>query len=103
MRFFLYTYLVHCKIYKLKFEPNFFFLFHYTDWGSIATISTREEILGFPFSNVVSFADGIDAETATGTPYFYVTDMEMSQIGMIIFNIFFFLFAFKKYLGRNHL
>ena len=37
---------------------------------------------------MVSFADGIDAETATGTPYFYVTDMEMSQIGMIIFNIF---------------
>ena len=52
---------------------------------------------------MVSFADGIDAETATGTPYFYVTDMEMSQIGMIIFNLFFFLFAFKKYLGRNHL
>ena len=52
---------------------------------------------------MVSFADGIDAETATGTPYFYVTDMEMSQIGIIIFNPFFFLFAFKKYLGRNHL
>ena len=56
---------------------------------------------------MVSFADGIDAETATGTPYFYVTDMEMSQIGMIIFNIFlkqvlytYRYYTFKMYLYR---
>jgi len=34
---------------------------------------------GFPFSNVLSFADGYTSETSTGTPYFFVTDMEMSQ------------------------
>ena len=48
---------------------------------------------------MVSFADGIDAETATGTPYFYVTDMEMSQIGMIIFNIFFSYLLLKSIYG----
>ena len=48
------------------------------DWGSIATISCRDPILGKPFSNVMSFSDGITPETATGIPYMYFTNMEMS-------------------------
>ena len=60
--------------------PNFiFFFFLLSDWGSIATINSREPMSGFPFSNVLSFADGYTSETSTGTPYFFVTDMEMSQ------------------------
>merc|ERR1712018_159922 len=53
---------------------------HYSDWGSIATINSREPMKGFPFSNVISFSDVYSVESSTGTPYFYVTDMEMSQI-----------------------
>ena len=35
---------------------------------------------GYPFSNVISFSDGTSAESSTGTPYFYDTDMDLSQI-----------------------
>ena len=51
-----------------------------TDWGSIATITSREPMKGYPFSNVISFSDGTSAESSTGTPYFYDTDMDLSQI-----------------------
>lgn len=34
---------------------------------------------GHPFSNVISFSDGDSVESSTGTPYFYVTDLDMSQ------------------------
>ena len=51
-----------------------------TDWGSIATINSREPMKGYPFSNVISFSDGTSAESSTGTPYFYDTDMDLSQI-----------------------
>ena len=54
------------------------FLFTLIDWGSIATISCRDPIMGLPFSNVMSFSDGISPKTATGIPYMYFTDMEMS-------------------------
>ena len=44
----------------------------------MATISDRHPTKGFPFSNVFSISDGAIATKATGIPYFYFTDMEMS-------------------------
>ena len=48
----------------------------------MSTISAREPSKGFPFSNPWDIADGITTEAATGTPYFYFTDMEMSVIDL---------------------
>ena len=62
-----------------KFGLRFILSLH-IDWGSIATINSREPMKGYPFSNVISFSDGTSAESSTGTPYFYVTDMDLSQI-----------------------
>ena len=50
----------------------------FLDWGSIATFSCRDPVKGLPFSNVMSFSDGVNPRAATGIPYFYFTDMEMS-------------------------
>jgi len=54
------------------------YLAHYSNYTSIATISTREGLEGKPFVNMVSMADGILGESSTGTPYFFMTDMAMS-------------------------
>ena len=62
------------------FANYMFSFFLNTDWGSIATINSREPMKGYPFSNVISFSDGDSAASSTGTPYFYVTDMDLSQI-----------------------
>ena len=62
-----------------------FFFSLLTDWGSIATINSRDPMKGHPFSNVISFSDG-DSESSTGTPYFYVTDLDMSQKDIIAKN-----------------
>merc|ERR1719187_72585 len=56
------------------------YVVHYTDWASIATISTRKGIEGFPFSNLRTIADGVEPESSTGVPYYYTSDMEMSTI-----------------------
>merc|ERR1712079_670539 len=53
------------------------YVMHYSDWGSIATISCRDPIKGLPFSNVISLSDGTNPKTATGIPYMYFADMEM--------------------------
>ena len=44
----------------------------------MASISTRKEISGYPFSNVFSVSDGADLKEASGVPYFYLSRMEMS-------------------------
>ena len=48
------------------------------DWGSIATISTIESMKGQPFSNIISFNEGLEG-VSTGVPYFFVTDMDQSM------------------------
>merc|ERR1719266_2961293 len=54
------------------------YIVHYSDWGSLATMSAREPTLGYPFTNTFSISDGPNVIKASGTPYFYFTDMEMS-------------------------
>jgi len=50
---------------------------HQSNWGAMATISSRNPILGFPFANVFSLSDGPVGES-TGTPYIYATPLEIS-------------------------
>ena len=45
------------------------------EWGSIATISTLESMKGQPFSNVISFNEGLEG-VSTGVPYFFITDLD---------------------------
>ena len=48
------------------------------DWTSVASISTRKEIAGYPFSNVFSVSDGATLKEASGIPYFYLSRLEMT-------------------------
>ena len=48
------------------------------DWGSIATISTIDSMKGQPFSNIISFNEGLEG-VSTGVPYFFITDMDQSM------------------------
>ena len=45
----------------------------------MATTSAREPTVGYPFSNPWDIADG-----RSGVPYFYMTDMEMSVIDLLV-------------------
>jgi len=53
------------------------YLCHYSDWLSMATISTRAALTGTPFVNVFSFSDGPKGKSS-GIPYFYLTGLDMS-------------------------
>lgn len=53
------------------------FVAHLCDWASLATVSSRDPVVGQPFSNVFSISDGPIAQS-TGTPYMYLTPMEIS-------------------------
>lgn len=53
------------------------FVVNKCDWASMATISTHEPVKGQPFSNVFSISDG-PVGNGTGTPYMYLTHMEIS-------------------------
>ena len=44
-------------LYGLKYEYRTDVSF-FADWGSIATINSREPMNGFPFSNIISFRYG---------------------------------------------
>merc|ERR1719464_2362744 len=74
---------------------------HYTNWGVISTISTRDLDLDdkntttsdsspssssssplVPFGNIVSFTDG-PCGASSGTPYFYVSGMDQTMIDII--------------------
>ena len=48
-----------------------------TDWTALSTISTHDPIVGYPFANIFSVSDG-PIKNSKGTPYFYLTDMEIS-------------------------
>ena len=54
----------------------------FKDWASMATISSREPTVGFPFSNPWDISDGATPDVSTGIPYMYFTDMEMSVIDL---------------------
>lgn len=54
------------------------YVLHASNWTSVASISSRKEIAGHPFSNVFSVSDGADVESASGIPYFYLSKLEMS-------------------------
>ncbi|CAL1597975.1 unnamed protein product [Knipowitschia caucasica] len=53
------------------------FIVHVCDWASLATVSSREPVIGQPFSNVFSISDG-PVKHSSGVPYLYLTDMELS-------------------------
>lgn len=53
------------------------FVVNRCDWASMATISTHEPVRGQPFSNAFSISDG-PPDNGTGTPYLYLTHMEIS-------------------------
>lgn len=53
------------------------FVVNKCDWASMATISTHDPVKGQPFSNAFSISDG-PAGNGTGTPYMYLTHMEIS-------------------------
>lgn len=53
------------------------FVAHLCDWASLATVSSRDPVVGQPFSNVFSISDGT-FDQSSGTPYMYLTHMEIS-------------------------
>ena len=53
-------------------------LFFFQDWASLATHCSRSPVEGYPFANVFSISDGPTLEQSSGTPYFYLTPLELS-------------------------
>lgn len=53
------------------------YITHNSDWAALATIATREPIIGFPFANVLSISDG-PVDNSTGVPYIYISPWEIS-------------------------
>lgn len=49
----------------------------FSDWTSVATISTRKDIQSFPTVNVISFSDG-PLGNGSGTPYMYLTPLDFT-------------------------
>ncbi|KAI8420981.1 hypothetical protein MSG28_008128 [Choristoneura fumiferana] len=60
-----------------KLIPMARYTLHNADWASIATVSVQPAIVGFPFSNVKSIADGYIANS-TGIPYFYMSPLDFT-------------------------
>lgn len=55
----------------------------FSDWVSIATISTQESIKGFPYVSLKSFSDGTK-DNSTGIPFLYMTDMDVSGKDVLV-------------------
>uniref|UniRef100_A0A8C4RKT5 Cellular repressor of E1A-stimulated genes 1 n=1 Tax=Erpetoichthys calabaricus TaxID=27687 RepID=A0A8C4RKT5_ERPCA len=53
------------------------FIVHNSDWASMATIASRDPIIGTPFANVFSVSDG-PLDNSTGELYMYLTALEIS-------------------------
>lgn len=53
------------------------FVTHVSDWGSLATISTREEVRGRPFADIISISDGPPGE-GSGEPYMYLSPLQQA-------------------------
>ena len=54
------------------------YIVHNSDWASMATLSTRDPIAGYPFASVFSVSDGSDVKESSGIPYLYMTPLDMS-------------------------
>ncbi|GAB5032490.1 protein creg1-like [Nannochloropsis oceanica] len=60
-------------------------LMHETSWGVLSSISTLQGIEGAPFGNPQSvvdgpYHDGLLGDNSTGIPYFFVSEMDVSQV-----------------------
>lgn len=53
------------------------FVTHVSDWGSLATVSTIEEVRGRPFADILSISDGPPGE-GTGEPYMYLSPLQQA-------------------------
>ncbi|CAG9769562.1 unnamed protein product [Ceutorhynchus assimilis] len=61
------------------------YIIHNSNWLSLATISTRDSIKGFPFVSLKSLSDG-PMDNSTGTPYLYMTNMDVSGKDVLVNN-----------------
>lgn len=66
---YIYIYLQYARVAR--------YIIHISDWASLATVSTHPGIEGYPFANVFSISDGT-VTNSSGTPYFYLTKLELS-------------------------
>ena len=57
------------------------YLVHEANWTSMATIASRDPIVGDPFANVFSMSDGW-GEWSTGVPYIYNMPLELSAMDL---------------------
>ena len=84
---------IHIEFYNCFFNDDIPYWHHYNpllntnyslilDWASMGTISAREPMAGYPFTNPWDISDGTSSEVSTGIPYMYFTDMEMSVIDL---------------------
>ncbi|XP_063230573.1 protein CREG1-like [Bacillus rossius redtenbacheri] len=53
------------------------FIVHNSDWAALSYVSFQKETQGYPVGAIFSISDG-PREQSTGTPYLYVTDLELS-------------------------
>uniref|UniRef100_A0A7G3AV78 Putative pyridoxamine 5'-phosphate oxidase n=1 Tax=Lutzomyia longipalpis TaxID=7200 RepID=A0A7G3AV78_LUTLO len=58
------------------------FLVHELDWTSMGTISTLDNIRGFPMVNVISVADSARGEKSTGRIFFYLAGLDFTLIDL---------------------
>ena len=72
------------------------YIVHYSDWVGVSTISSRDPIMvrcflysgifsmtysqDFPFGNIKTVSDGSSSSVARGTPYFYLSPMDLSSM-----------------------
>ncbi|XP_052866507.1 protein CREG1-like [Anopheles cruzii] len=52
------------------------YLVHKAEWVSMGTLSTVEEIKGYPMVNIISVADSERGQKSTGVMYFYLTMLD---------------------------
>lgn len=57
----------------------------FLDWVAIATISTQDDIKGFPYVSLKSFSDGTKMNS-TGIPFLYMTDMDVIGKDVLVSN-----------------
>ncbi|KAJ8934228.1 hypothetical protein NQ318_002086 [Aromia moschata] len=57
------------------------YIMHYSDWLSMATISTQTSIKGYPFVSLKSVSDGPSTKS-TGTPYLYMSPLDVLAVDL---------------------
>merc|ERR1719369_1298698 len=58
------------------------YIVHFSDWVGMATISSRDPIMDYPFSNIKTLSDGSSPAVASGIPYFYISPMDLSSMDL---------------------